>query len=49
LGLPVSAYWLAQELGFLTGGIARNMLAAKPVLKAAPLQSLPLPVQPPQR
>jgi hypothetical protein len=49
LGLPVSAFWLAQELARLTGGIAPNTLAAKPALKAAPLQWLPLPVQPPQR
>jgi hypothetical protein len=42
LGLPASAYWLPQELAFLTGGIAPNMLAAGLAPKAEPLQSLPL-------
>jgi hypothetical protein len=45
LGLPVSAYWWAQELASLTGGIAPNTLAAGPALKTAPLQWLPLLVQ----
>jgi hypothetical protein len=45
LGLPVFAYWPPQELAFLIGGIARNMLAAGPAPKVEPLQSLPLPAR----